>query len=184
MNGATMIIRCGILLLGLLLGALILPGCGKKLSMPDIGIPGFKIGPETCMKFNTWRLAWDQHPNDNGDLDGFKLYRSFDNTVPTTSYSLIHTISADPLATTTFLNELNQPLMSCQTNYVYITAYDLNGLESDPSNIVCWGIGCPSKKSLPNPLGPGLQKNRAPMPPRPEPKSGLRPSPVQMSGGL
>ena len=102
--------------------------------------------PEYCMKFGRTALQWDTHEDENGDLDGFRIYSGSSNT-EYDKFKLVHDIENEPTRTYIMLSELSQPLNSCQTNYIYLTAYSTEDLESDPSNVVCWGMGCPPAMS-------------------------------------
>ena len=88
-------------------------------------------------------LAWDPHPNDDGDLEGFRFYTGTEN-VDLPGFSKIHDI-ADPLAVEILFSDLDVRLDPCGRNYIYITAYDweVPEHESGPSNVVCYGYDCP-----------------------------------------
>jgi hypothetical protein len=132
-----------LILLGTLLGS-----CGKKLSMPSLSGPNINWGPETCIKYANTKLRWDQHPNNNGNLDGFKVYRSGSPSSSGADYSVIHSVVHDPLETEIKLSELTTKLDSCSANYLFVRAQNTDNVSSSGSNVVCWGVLCQSTVGL------------------------------------
>ena len=88
-------------------------------------------------------LAWDPHPNNDGDLEGFRFYTGTEN-VNLPSFVKIHDLD-DPLATEIMIADLDVKLDPCGKNYIYLTAYDWEEPENEsgPSNVVCYGYKCP-----------------------------------------
>ena len=73
-------------------------------------------------------LGWDAHPNTDGDLDGFKLYRKLTTDA---SYTLVATITDE-----TQVSYVDTGLTP-NTQYEYVlTAFDTNANESANSNMV------------------------------------------------
>jgi len=83
------------------------------------------------------KLVWDEHPNETGDLQGFKIYCGINDA----NYTAVATV-AGASSTEVLLSALNPSLDPCAANYLYAKAYNPAG-ESGPSNKVCWGEACP-----------------------------------------
>jgi hypothetical protein len=89
-------------------------------------------------------LAWD--PNAESDLAGYKLYGSEGSPGP--PYDLIDTYSLDDIDPDNPAGQISD-LDDNSEYYVVVTAYDLEGNESDYSNEVCvaGGIACAADSS-------------------------------------
>jgi hypothetical protein len=84
-------------------------------------------------------LAWD--PNAESDLAGYKIYGSKGSPGP--PYNLIDTHSLDDIDSVNPAGQITD-LDDSSEYYFVVTAYDLEGNESDYSNEVCvaGGIAC------------------------------------------
>jgi len=84
------------------------------------------------------KMTWARHPNQTGDLAGFRVYLGTKGK----KKDLLLADIKDPKATEVYLQSFSDKLDPYGANYLYLTAYDYNNNESEPSGKTCWGKGC------------------------------------------
>ena len=93
-------------------------------------------------KLGNKKITWLRHPNQKGNLAGFKIYLGMGGGMKDKLLADIRNPEATEASMAAFKDKLNY----YKANYIYLTAYDHNENESKPSKVMCWGRECKKKK--------------------------------------
>ncbi len=111
--------------------------CGKGFQTLDAYSTG-SIGSSSLGVVRGTQLTWIQHPlAGTPEVDGYRIYLRINNE---TSFTLIAQLT-DVFATSISLTSLNVTLNQENSNYLQMTAYNIDE-ESDPTPTICWGRPC------------------------------------------